>query len=316
MVLHAIVEKLTTWKVLLLLSQPHCPRKYLFSLRVASSKVQAINVLNVMIRTAHRQAKEGLIRRAQSHLTQTAVLHILLSQFPLSLPQARCCLKRLRCLATQQTHILPSPWDLNIALLMVCLRISRFRLIRHMCLPPHICTIQAPRRCRLINRLLPSRSNQSHSIITQGMHQLPIAVIHRMQDTEPNKGIIRIILPHPHHRMGILLISGRRILGIPHSPCQLGILHRLRQLLLPTLNTEEMVNFLVDKEKEEKPPKELSSTFQFAASSSVSSKSVAFIPLCCCVCYPVFTTLFSCYSLCNPCSSMLRAFLSPIFCAL
>ena len=140
---------------------------------------------------------------------------------------------------------------------MVYRRICQFRPIRRMCLPPHICTIQVPRRCRLINRLLlPSRSNQSHSMVTQGIHQLPFAVIHRIQDTEPNMGIIRTILPRPHHRMGIPLISGRRILGIPHSPCQLDILRRRRQpLLLPSINTEEMVKFLVDKEKEERSPK-------------------------------------------------------------
>ena len=261
MVLHATVERPTTWKALLLLFQPRCPRKCLFSQRVASSKVQAINGLNDMTPTVHRQAKEGLTRRAQSRLTQTAISHILQNQSLHNLAQARCCLKPLRCPSTRQTRILPSAWDLNMALLMVYRRISRFRLIRRMCHPSHICTIQLPRRCRLINRLLPSSSKQSHSTITQGIHQLPIAVIHRMQDTEPNKGIIRIILPRPHHRMGILLISGRRILGIPHSPCQRGILHRHRQLLLPTLNTEEMVNFLVDKEKEVKPPKEFSSTF-------------------------------------------------------
>ena len=32
--------------------------------------------------------------------------------------------------------------------------------------------------------------------------------------------------------------------------CKLGILHRRRQLLLPTVHMEEIVNFLVDKEKE------------------------------------------------------------------
>ena len=253
MVLHATVEKLTTWKALLLLSQPHCPRKCPFSPKVASLKVQPINVLNDMTPTVLRQAKEEL-RRTRSRLTRTAISHILRNQSLHSLAQAQRCLKRLRCLPTRQTHILPLPWVLNIALLMVYRRISRFLLIRRMCLLRHICTIQVPRRCRLISRL-PSRSNQSYSMVTQGTQQLPNAVIHRKQDTEPNMGIIRTILPRLHH-MGIPLISGRRILGIPHSPCQLGILHRRRQLLLlPSLNTEEMVKFLVDKEREENPPK-------------------------------------------------------------
>lgn len=273
MVLHATVEKLTTWKALLLLSQPHCPRKCLFSPKVASRK--AINVLNDMTPTVLRQAKEGL-RRTQSRLTRTAISHILRNQSLHNLAQARCCLKQLRCLATRQTHILPSPWVLKVALLMVYPRTSRFPVIPHKCHRQHICTIQVPRRCRLINRLLPSRSNQSYSMATQGTQQLLIAVIHRKQDTEPSMGIIRTILPRPHHRMGIPLISGRRrILGIPHSPCQSGILHRRRQLfLVPSLNTEEMVKFLVDRENEENSPRH-----SISASSFVSSKSVAFIPL-------------------------------------
>ena len=65
------------------------------------------------------------------------------------------------------------------------------------------------------------------------------------------KGIICTILTRPY-RMDVFLFSGRCILGIPHSPCKLGILHRRRQLLLPTLHMEEIVNFLVDKEKGEK----------------------------------------------------------------
>ena len=42
-----------------------------------------------------------------------------------------------------------------------------------------------------------------------------------------------------NHRMGIL-----------HSPCQSGILRRYPQLLLPCINTEEMVKLLVDRRKE------------------------------------------------------------------
>ena len=107
MVLHATVEKLTTWKALLLLSPPHCPRKYPpFSPKVASRKVQPINVLNDMTPTVLRQAKEEL-RRTQSRLTRTTLSHILRNQSLHSLVQARCCLKHLLCLATRQTHILP-----------------------------------------------------------------------------------------------------------------------------------------------------------------------------------------------------------------
>ena len=61
--------------------------------------------------------------------------------------------------AMRQTCILPSSQELNITpSIMVYPRISRFRLIRRICLPPDICTIQIPRTCRLINWILPSRS--------------------------------------------------------------------------------------------------------------------------------------------------------------
>ena len=305
MVLHATVEKLTTWKALLLLSQLHC-QKCLFFPKVALSKVQLINVLNDMTLTVLRQAKEEL-RRAQSRLTRTAISRIVQNQFLHSPAQAQCCLKQLQYLVTRQIHIPPSPWVLNIALLMVYRRISRFRLIRHMCLPPHICTIQVPRHCRLINnRFLPSRSNRLLNTVTQGTHQLLIAVIHRIQDTEPSMGIIRIILTHPHHRMGIPLTSGRRILGIPHSPCQLGIFHRRRQLLLlPSINTEEMVKVLVDKEKGEKPP-----NVQFVSAST----SVCLIKACC-----FHSSLILCVIWFSQCcflviafAIMLQAFHSPI----
>lgn len=253
MVLHATVEKLTTWKALLLLSQAHCPRKYPFSPKVASRKVQSVNVLNDMTPptpTVLRQAKEP--GRTQSRLIRITISHILQNQSLRSLAQARCCLKQLRCPATRQTHILPSPWVLNIALLMVYQPTSPFLITHHTLLPRHICTIQVLRRRQLI-RLL-SCSNQSYSMATRGTPQPLTAVIHRKQDTEPNMGIIRTILHRPHH-MGIPLISGRRILGIPHSPCQLGIIHRPRRLLLlSSLNMEEVVKFPMGM-VEGKPPK-------------------------------------------------------------
>ena len=88
-----------------------------------------------------------------------------------------------------------------------------------------------------------------------------------MQDTEPNylMGIICTILPRPHQRMGILLISGQRILGSPRQP---GILRRRRVLLLPTLHTDEIYKWTfwwTRRKRGEKPPKEFSSTFQLSA---------------------------------------------------
>jgi hypothetical protein len=153
--------------------------------------------------------------------------------------------------------------------------------------------MQAPRR-RLFNRLLiHSRRNQAHNMVIRGTPESNIAVIHRRQDTEPNMGIIRIILHHLRHHMGIPLISGRRILAIPHSPCQLGILHRRRRLLLPpSSNKEEIV---VDKENEEKLA-EFSSMFSFACapnlSASNSVKVCAFILSRCVVVWFVHNFVF------------------------
>ena len=304
MVLHATVEKLTTWKALLLLFRPHCPRKYPFSPKVASRKVQPINVLNDMTPTVLRQAKEEL-RRTRSRLTRTTISHILRNQSLHSLAQAQYCLKQLQCLTTRQRHILPSLWVLNMVLLMVHPPTSRFQLIRRMCLPQHIFTIQVLHRCRLINLLLPNHSNQSPSMVTQGTHQTPTAVIHRIQDTEPNTGIIRTILPHLHHHTGTPLINGRGILGIHHSPRQSGILHlhRCRQLLLLlSLNMEETVKFPVDKEKGEKLLN-VQPMFCLCFKSCLIKVCRFHSSLILC-CYLVFTALFSCYSLCNPCSEL------------
>ena len=58
--------------------------------------------------------------------------------------------------------------------------ISQFRLI---CLPPHICIFQVPCRCRLINRLLPSRSKLPAITRTVWVHiNFPVAMIPRIQD--------------------------------------------------------------------------------------------------------------------------------------
>ena len=80
-------------------------------------------------------------------------------------------------------------------------------------------------------------------------------------------------LPHEHP-----LITGPYSVYPPRS----GFLHRRRQLLLlPGINTEERIHFLVDKEKEEKSPKIHLDDVLVSVSSSDSSrsKSVAFIPL-------------------------------------
>ena len=84
-----------------------------------------------------------------------------------------------------------------------------------------------PRLCLPLSshQLFPSRSDQLHSIIIQGTHQLPITVIHRVQDTKLNKGIICTILPGP---------SSLLVAGVFYPP-------------LPNLNMEDLVN-LADKE--------------------------------------------------------------------
>ena len=77
---------------------------------------------------------------------------------------------------------------------------------------------------------------------------------HHIQDTEPNTGIIRTILPRPTTAW-ICPLSVGAYSGYPPQPlsAELRILHRCRQfLLLPNIDTEETVKFLVDKEKEKK----------------------------------------------------------------
>ena len=92
MVSHAIVGRLTTWKVPLLLSfQPHCPRECPFSPKVVLRKIQPINVLNDLTLTVLRQAKEP--GRTQSHLTRTTISHILRNRSLHNLAQVRRCLK-------------------------------------------------------------------------------------------------------------------------------------------------------------------------------------------------------------------------------
>lgn len=91
-VLHATVEKPTTWKTPLLPSQLHCPRECLFSPKVALRKVQVVNVLNDMTLTVLRQANEA--GRTQSRLNRTTISHTLRNrQFLHHLARARRCLK-------------------------------------------------------------------------------------------------------------------------------------------------------------------------------------------------------------------------------
>ena len=167
--------------------------------------------------------------------------------------------------------------------------------------PPHVPPAAhmyhpGPCRCRLVNRLLlPSRSHQSHSMVTQGTHQLPVAVIHRIQDMN----LTWVYPTLPHRPMGIPLTSGRRILGIPHSSCQSGILLRRRQLLLlRSINTEETSGG--QGEREVQPD-----DFLVSASSSV----LFLFDIVCVIWFsqPCFLVI---YSLCNPCSklSFLRSF--------
>ena len=199
MVLHATVEKLTTWITLLLLSQPHW---YLFSPKVASSLIMG----------------------------------------PQHYP-----------------------------------RISRFRLIRRS-LPLYD---PGPSLCRLINRLLPSCSNHSRSIITSTSPRSN--PLHAGHGTNYLMGIICTILPRPHRRMGILLISGQPILGSPRQP---GILRRRRVLLLPTLHTDEIYKWTFGGQGERGERNHLKSLvrrFSSLLSSSAPSKSVALIPFWSCL---------------------------------
>ena len=167
--------------------------------------------------------------------------HIPESQSLHSLEQARCCLKRFRRQARRQIRTLPSTLDLNKTLVYPGFDLSA---------AASVCTIQVPRRSYLIQseQSLSQCNYPGDTSTSLGSNPSHAG---RGCIAKPNnfKGIICTILTRPH-RMDVFLFSGRCMLGIPHSPCKLGIFHRRRQLLLPTLHMEEIVNFLVDKEKE------------------------------------------------------------------
>ena len=140
-----------------------------------------------------------------------------------SVAQPQCCLEQRRCMATRQT------------------------LIRRMCLPLHIYTIQA---------LAAVVSSIDFFLVTA----ISRSTSYRSDPSHLGHGTLHEYCPYypttpAHYRMGIHFIGRRRILGISHSSCQPGIVHQRRQLLLPSLNTEEMVKFLMIKENEEKSPK-------------------------------------------------------------
>ena len=125
--------------------------------------------------------------------------------------------------------------------------------------PPHvhICTIQVP--CRLINRLLPSCSNQSHSMVTQGTWTWTSHRSDPWSHTGHGNQHEYYPTPTPTHRMGIPLTSGRRI-PVGHPPSA--------STAPPAAQHKHGGNseILVDKEEEEKSP-------TVSASRSVSSKS-------------------------------------------
>lgn len=86
MVFYVIVEKVTSWKVLPLLSQPHCHRECPFSPKDVSRKVQPINARGDLIPTVLLQAANV---SARDQFTQTTTPRILQSQSLHSPAQAR-----------------------------------------------------------------------------------------------------------------------------------------------------------------------------------------------------------------------------------
>ena len=250
MVLHFTVVKLT-WKAPLLLSQPHCPRKYLFSRLVASRKVQPIIVLNHITSAVLSHAKDGL-RRTQNRLTWTTISHIPPINLS-SLAQARCCLKWLWCLATRQTH---SPLTMGHqhdppygvpAYIPVSTYPPHVPPVTHMYHPgpPPLSSHQSTS----------SQSQQSVArMVTQGTSHCsdPSYTGHGTQHgyypyypTPP---------PPPHGYSPYQWPAYSRYLPQPTALAS-------RQLLLLSINTEEMVEFLVDKEKRRDHLKFSSTTF-------------------------------------------------------
>jgi len=99
MVFHATVEKATTWKAPLLLSQLRCPQECPFSPKVASRRDHPINVQGDMNLTVLLQS--NVPGGTQSHPTQTVTPHLPQSQSLHRSAQARRCLKQLQRLDTR-----------------------------------------------------------------------------------------------------------------------------------------------------------------------------------------------------------------------
>ena len=192
--------------------------------RFASRKVQPINVLNYITPSVLPQAKEDS-RRTQRRLTRTTISHILPNQ---SLqPSTSSVIPSDSGAWLRDWHTF-SPYHETLTLpsFKVYLRISQFRLIRRMCLSPHMY------RPGFINRLFPSRS--------------------KLPAISRTVWLPRVHIDFPSHTgHGTQHGYYPTRMGIAHSPCQSGILHQRRQLLLPSINTEESVKFLVDQEKAE-----------------------------------------------------------------
>ena len=137
--LHAAVEKLTTW-ISHVIEGSASKRSKQYDPHDSPPGERGVNT-----KSSRPDGNE--------HIPQSQSLH--------SLEQARCCLKRFRLQATRQIHILPSTLDLNTTLVYPGFDLA---------VAASVCTIQVPRRSHLIGPLLSNRSNHSRSVITQGTH--------------------------------------------------------------------------------------------------------------------------------------------------
>ena len=172
MVLHAIVEKLTTWKAPLPLSQPHWPRKCPL-LIVASRKVRPINALNNITPTVLPQVKNAKLFHPENNVSHTAELIS---------PKASTSsvLVHATSVPVYATDTHSSPLTMGPQL--------------HppygvpACTPVSTCPLHVPPAAHMYYpgpSPLSSHQSTTSSHVTQSTHQLPITVIHRIQDTEP-----------------------------------------------------------------------------------------------------------------------------------
>ena len=242
--LRASVEKLTTWKGPFLSSPLSSEMPLLTEGHVMEGSANKRYILYYPYGSPSCNEES---RRTQSCRTQTTLSHILPNQSLHSLEQARCCLKWLPCLARWHTH---SPLTMRPQHYppLWCTRVNPSYYLSAACASRRTYVPSRSAARRLINRLLPSRSELPAISRTLCSPRVHINFPSQWSTLYKTRKTIWVLSYRPPPYVSPLPVAG--VFWVL-SPWQSGILPRRRQLLLPSINTEEMLKFLVDMEKGE-----------------------------------------------------------------